>query len=62
MGGSPVVGLPFVGNSVNVSTVALAGTVAITDETIVSTNLNFAIVEEALKLVNLNLQLQTTKK
>jgi hypothetical protein len=42
-GGSPVVGVPFIGNAVGVSTVVSAGTVAITDETIVSTSTNFAI-------------------
>jgi hypothetical protein len=43
-GGSPVVGLPFVGNAVQVSTVASANKVAITDETVFSpAPNNFAI-------------------
>jgi hypothetical protein len=42
-GGSPVEGVPLMGNAIRVSTVASNNTVAITDESIVDSSTNFAI-------------------
>jgi hypothetical protein len=42
-GGSPVEGLPLSGNAVQVSTIVNSGTVAIANESVVTTNTNFPI-------------------
>jgi hypothetical protein len=42
-GGSPVKGLPLMGNAIQVSTVASNNTVSITDESVVASSTNFAI-------------------